>query len=127
MVFMCDQCDASYPVRKSLSNHKRLKHGNPNQFNCEHCVYATTKKGNLEQHVRSQHEKVKEICETCGKSFSDKSHLNRHVRQFHPENKEQTKRKPSESLEIPSKRIKLVEAENNDDDDGDEKGNGEEN
>ena len=117
---MCDQCDASYPVRKSLSNHKRLKHGNPNQFNCEHCVYTTTKKGNLEQHVRSQHEKVKEICETCGKSFSDKSNLNKHMKKFHPENKEEeTKRKASESLEIPSKRIKIAQPENNDD--GDEK------
>ena len=105
---MCDQCDATYPVKKSLSNHKRLKHGNPIQFNCEHCVYATTKKGNLEQHVKSVHEKVKEICETCGKNFSDKPTLNRHVRQFHPENKEETKRKVTENIEIPSKRIKIV-------------------
>ena len=73
---MCDQCDATYPVRKSLSSHKRLKHGDLKQFNCKHCVYATTKKENLEQHVKSVHEKVKEICETCG----DKSNLNKHIK-----------------------------------------------
>ena len=84
---MCDEFDATYPVRMSLSNHKRLKHGDAKQFNCEYCVYTTTKKDHLQQHVRSQHEKVKEICETCGKNFTDKPTLNRHVRQFHPQNK----------------------------------------
>ena len=106
---MCDQCDATYPVKKSLSNHKRLKHGDVKQFHCEHCVYSTFNKTHLEQHVRSLHEKIKEICESCGKEFSDKSHLNRHVRQFHSENKEETKRKATESIETPSKRIKTNE------------------
>ena len=89
MAFMCDECDATYPVRKSLSNHKRLKHGNINQFDCEHCVYATTKKDHLEQHVKSVHDKEKVICETCGMNLSDKSNLNKHIKQFHSE---QTKR-----------------------------------
>jgi len=56
----------------SLSNHKRLKHGDVKQFNCEKCVYATSKKENLQQHVRSVHEQIKETCGTCGKNFSKK-------------------------------------------------------
>merc|ERR1711888_527350 len=103
---MCDHCDATYPVKKSLSNYKQLKHGYVKQFNCEHCVYSTFNKTHLEQHLRSLHEKIKEICDSCGKEFSDESHLNRHVRQFHSENKEETKRKATESMESPSKRIK---------------------
>ena len=106
MAHPCSQCDASFPVRKSMLNHKRLKHGNPNQFNCEKCVYTTSKKENLKQHVQSVHEKVKEICETCGKEFSDKSHLNRHVIQLHTKT-QVTKIKASDTLEIPTKRIKL--------------------
>ena len=85
MTFNCDLCDASYPVRKSLLRHIRLKHGDAKQFVCQHCVYKTTKKDHLEKHVRSQHEKVKEICEVCGKGFSEKSYLNKHIRKFHPE------------------------------------------
>ena len=82
---MCDECDATYPVRKSLTNHKHLKHGDAKQFNCEKCIYATTKKDHLEQHVKSVHDKEKVICETCGKNFSNQSHLTRYVRQFHSE------------------------------------------
>ena len=83
MVYPCDQCDASFPVRMSLSNHKRLKHGDAKQFNCEKCVYTSNKKENLQQHVRSVHEKVKETCETCGKNFSDKPNLNKHIKNKH--------------------------------------------
>ena len=52
MAYPCDQCDASFPVRMSLSNHKSFKHGHAKQFNCEQCVYATTKKDHLEQHIK---------------------------------------------------------------------------
>ena len=55
MAYPCDQCDASFSVRMSLSNHKRFKHGEAKQFNCEKCVYTSDKKENLEQHVRSVH------------------------------------------------------------------------
>ena len=69
MVFTCDLCDATYPVRYSLSNHKRFKHGDATQFYCTKCTYATSKKENLQQHVRSVHENVKATCDTCGKKF----------------------------------------------------------
>ena len=105
MAFECDDCSASYSLRKNLLRHKRLMHGNPQEFTCQHCVYKTIKKENLEQHVRSQHEKIKKICESCGKSFSDKSTLNRHLKMFHGEAVQGTKRKASEPLVNPSKKI----------------------
>ena len=127
MAFMCDECDATYPVRMSLSNHKRLNHGDVLQFNCEHCVYSTTKKDHLEQHIQSVHEQIKETCETCGKNFSKKSNLNKHMKNKHSETlqKEETKRKATETLETQPKRIKITQPESNDDDDGDERDNDE--
>ena len=110
MGFNCDQCDATYPVRKSLVNHKRLKHSDAKLFACSQCIYTTTKKANLEQHIRSLHEKVKETCEVCRKTFFDKSNLRKHVRQFHSEifnvSKAAEKRKAIEPLESQPKRIK---------------------
>ena len=106
MAHPCSQCDASFPVRKSMLNHKRLKHGDVKQFNCEKCVYTTSKKENLKQHVQSVHKKVKETCETCGKEFSKKSHLIRHVRQLHTKT-QVTKRKATNSVSNEKKRTKL--------------------
>ena len=85
MVFTCDLCDASYPVRMSLSNHKRFKHGDATQFNCTKCTYATTKKDHLDQHVRSVHENVKVTCDISNKEFSKTPNLNKHKKQKHPE------------------------------------------
>ena len=110
MGFNCDQCDATYPVRKSLVNHKRLKHSDAKLFSRKQCIYTTTNISHLEQHIRSLHEKVKETCEVCRKTFFDKSNLRKHVRQFHSEIFNVTnaaeKRKAVESLERQPKRIK---------------------
>ena len=84
MGFKCDQCGVSYPGKKSLTNHQRLKHSDAKQFTCKQCTYVTTKKDHYEQHVRSLHEKVREMCVVCGKDFSDKPNLHKHLRKFHP-------------------------------------------
>ena len=109
MAFNCDLCDASYPERKSLLRHIRLKHGDANQFSCSQCAYSTTMKHHLEEHVRSIHQGIKEPCETCGRNFSDKSNLNKHLREFHPElvqERKEAKRKASNPLPQPTKRIR---------------------
>ena len=109
MTFNCDLCDASYPVRKSLLRHIRLKHGDAKQFSCKQCAYSTTMKHHLEEHVRSIHQGIKEICDTCGRNFSDKSNLNKHLREFHPElvwDRKEAKRKASNPLPQPAKRIR---------------------
>ena len=105
MAFKCEKCDAGYPLRMSLLNHIKIKHGNAKQFACQHCVYSTSKKDHLEQHVRSLHQGIKEICDICGRNFSDKSNLNKHVRQFHSELVKGIKRKAADPFPQPAKRV----------------------
>ena len=69
----------------SLSNHKRLKHGDVNKFNCTKCTYTTLNKTHLQHHMKSVHEKNKFTCDTCNKEFSNKQNLNKHKKQKHPE------------------------------------------
>ena len=110
MTFNCDQCDASYTVRSSFSNHKRLKHGHLKSFSCQHCKYETKEKQNFVKHVRSKHDKIKEICIHCEKSFSEKSNLSKHVRKFHPEIvQDQNKTKKIVSDLVTSNKRKRVE------------------
>ena len=83
MEFKCSQCSKSYPIKKSLSDHTRLKHGNPKQFQCTYCDYMTLNKGHWETHIRSQHENIKELCRGCGKQFSNQSNVYRHKQKLH--------------------------------------------
>ena len=77
MEFRCDQRDATYPVRMSLTNHKRPNHSFVKHLKYAHCLYSTTKKDHLDQHVRTIHEKIKVTCGTCNNEFSDKPTLNK--------------------------------------------------
>ena len=75
MEFKCGQCSKSYTIKMYLTNHARMKHGNPKQFQCKYCEYLTPHKGHLETHIRSQHENIKELCSGCGKQFSNQSNV----------------------------------------------------
>ena len=72
-----------YSNYESLSNHKRLIHGNPKLHPCTHCEYKAKSKEHCEMHIKSIHEKIKEKCTVCGKQFSNSHNLNRHRKKNH--------------------------------------------
>ena len=61
MEFKCSECDKCYTIKMSLSNHKRLIHGNPKLFPCTQCEYTPRIKRDCEMHRRLIHEKIKEL------------------------------------------------------------------
>ena len=65
-----------------LTNHARMRHGNPKQFRCTYCEYLTPHKGHWKTHIRSQHENIKEPCSGCGTQFSNRSNVFRHKRKL---------------------------------------------
>ena len=103
MAYKCGKCDASFSVKMSLNNHKRLKHVDVREFACSLCDYVTIYKFNFETHIRSQHQKIKHRCIYCEKEFYDKSTMNRHVKQSHLDtgknNQESNKRCITEAQE----------------------------
>ena len=55
-------------------------------FNCEHCNYQTSERGNLRRHVRTVHEKARSfVCHKCGHATSQKDGLKQHVKRIHEE------------------------------------------
>ena len=67
----------------TLSNHKRLVHGNPRVYLCTKCEYTTKIKRDQDMHIRSVHEKIQEECLECGKKYSNIYNLKRHKRKHH--------------------------------------------
>ena len=54
------------------------------QHKCNHCSYVTTEGSNLKRHVKSVHDKIKDIkCDQCSFDTSDKGNLNRHKKFVH--------------------------------------------
>ena len=83
MEFKCGKCPKTYKIKMCLTNHARIKHGTPKQYQCTHCEYLTPHKGHWETHIKSVHEDLKETCNDCGKQFSNRSNVYRHKRKLH--------------------------------------------
>ena len=83
MKFSCSQCEKCYGSKMSLSNHKRLNHGNPKLYPCTLCQYTSKMRQVCEMHIRAVHEKIREFCEVCGKHYSSKNNLHRHKKKIH--------------------------------------------
>ena len=83
MEFPCIQCEKIYRSKMSLSNHKRLTHGNPKVHPCIQCDYQTKIKRDCNMHIKSVHEKIQEECLQCGKRYSNIYNLMRHKRKCH--------------------------------------------
>ena len=103
----CFVCSEAHSDQKSMKNHlkihrlKQCNHckdfficrvyehhinsckENPNKplYQCQHCVYFTSRSTNLNKHMETNHQKPFS-CMTCSKSFDDKEHLERH-QQYH--------------------------------------------
>ena len=83
MKFQCLLCEKCYGSKMTLSNHKRLVHGNARVYLCTKCEYTTKIKRDQDMHIRSVHEKIQEECMECGKKYSNIYNLKRHKRKHH--------------------------------------------
>lgn len=108
----CQYCSTSFTTNKELTRHLEIDHGlvdpakqRAKQFPCTYsgCTHIFTKRGNLNVHIKTVHERKKEyVCGVtdvpvpdeveagrvnsatgCGRSFTSKASLVEHVRTAH--------------------------------------------
>ncbi|KAH0553737.1 hypothetical protein KQX54_003837 [Cotesia glomerata] len=53
--YRCDQCGKGYQHRATLVRHTRHECGKDPKFKCPYCVHRTKQRGNLYQHIRTNH------------------------------------------------------------------------
>ena len=82
--FICDFCNKAYSRKDNLNNHVKTVHQKLKKFNCTECGKKFGERGILKKHMESVHEKVKKFpCNWCKKLFSRKDILANHVRTLH--------------------------------------------
>ena len=107
---VCDVCDAKFPSRDKLIEHKSIDHFEnypckicgkifrthnrlqihkknvhveEKNYQCDQCEKTYKNIGALIGHKKTAHENIKYPCEKCGRIFSSKQHCLVHIRKVH--------------------------------------------
>ena len=65
VTFDCDECDKSYTSKSTLKAHNKSQHEGVPAHKYDDCNYTCNNTGNLTEHKRTYHDKVKLKCEKC--------------------------------------------------------------
>ena len=81
---VCMICNKAFNLRGELRQHVKAIHHKIKEHKCQVCDKKFVFVHNLNRHVKDLHEKKMEhACEQCGRMFSRKDNLNRHVKVVH--------------------------------------------
>ncbi len=85
--FPCRHCTAVFPNLRALKGHNKEHMINP-PFECNvgTCLYSTTDKSNLLQHMRGHTGQKPFECKICNFGFTTKANCERHVKNKHNKN-----------------------------------------
>ena len=86
MVFNCKNCSATSANRGNQSRHEHRYH--PDEvglpvFTCCICTFTCRKLSELEQHIRTCHQKFTNCCRSCYMSFKDTRLFVQHMSSLH--------------------------------------------
>ena len=79
-MYSCIECDVNFQNFATFARHKKTHE--TKIYKCQKCPYASTKKYNLQRHVKSVHNPEKIKCEQCESSF-EKCGLEYHMLEKH--------------------------------------------
>ena len=79
--FECDMCEFTSNYEDNIKAHKINVHKN---LNCEECDFETTKKIELNKHIRNSHTKKPKLeCDQCDFNTTDRKRLTQHKKRSH--------------------------------------------
>jgi len=82
--FRCDQCPFATTRRGNLTNHILTAHEYIRQYSCSHCEFSASRDDLLTKHVRTAHDRVEAFgCELCHFETTDRTLLTTHVSNEH--------------------------------------------
>ena len=81
--FVCDICSHTTYTKRSMNNHKAVKHEGRRDFLCDQCDKTFAYADDVRRHRLAMHENVIFTCETCGFQTSHESSLRIHVSRIH--------------------------------------------
>ncbi|CAG9759470.1 unnamed protein product [Ceutorhynchus assimilis] len=83
----CTVCKEEFKNRKSLYEHRRKKHLNPQlenqKYKCPKCPKEFANSNNIRRHIMVAHNDQRFLCDTCGQSYTTKRNLKLHIQKFH--------------------------------------------
>ena len=82
--FKCDLCDRIFSTKGSLKMHIKSVHDKIKDICCSDCDMKFLTNAHLQRHKSSVHDKIKNYeCELCGYKCSNNSDLTKHIKQVH--------------------------------------------
>lgn len=101
-IYKCEFCNKIYKVKGFFLYHIHEKHSNDVDekllkdiqiqyrnldHKCDQCNKCYTKAANLQNHIRTIHNKERVSCQFCNETFSYKKSLKKHLQNVHPDQK----------------------------------------
>ena len=80
--YQCDQCDKVYAHKGELQIHIRSDHEGI-RYECDQCDKSFKKRSHLNIHINSVHKGIQYKCSYCEKIYGQKRHLERHIVTIH--------------------------------------------
>ena len=87
IISQCHGCEKSFCQKNDLKNHVKSVHEKQKDLKSEFCEKSFSQKAILKLHVTKVHKGIKK-CEFCGKSFSQAQHLKKHIHTIHEGHKD---------------------------------------
>ena len=76
MSFQCDKCQYNTPVNKCLKRHIKTVHEKIKNIKCDKCDYICSSNCNLKQHIKYIHDKIKNFkCDKLKNEYATNNNI----------------------------------------------------